>query len=86
MFSSESTAATAMIDGLLAGTPTKPGLPKLRFALLPAAATISVPAFRARRPTASYACETARMSAPRDIEITRQPLAIAQLIPARMLL
>ena len=49
----ESTAPTAMIDGLLAGTPTKPGYQNDLLALLPAAATISVPACRARRPAVS---------------------------------
>ncbi|HVF79126.1 MAG TPA: hypothetical protein VNA28_12590 [Solirubrobacteraceae bacterium] len=45
--------ATAMIDGLWAGTPTKPSLPRERLALLPAAAMISVPAASARLPTVS---------------------------------
>ena len=48
-----STAATAMIDWLFAGTPTNPALPLARSALLPAAATISDPASRARRPAFS---------------------------------
>lgn len=53
MASAASTAPTAMIDGLFAGTPTKPTLPVERSALLPAAATIRVPASRARRPAFS---------------------------------
>jgi hypothetical protein len=42
-----------MIDGLFAGTPTKPTFPAERSALLPAAATIRVPASSARRPAFS---------------------------------
>jgi len=43
-----SNAPTAMKVLLLAGRPTKPKLPAERFALLPAAATIRLPAFKAR--------------------------------------
>ena len=48
-----SNAPTAMKVLLLAGRPTKPKLPAERFALFPAAATIRLPAFRARWPAVS---------------------------------
>src|SRR5262249_52983966 len=80
----ESRAATAMIDGLFAGTPTNPKLPWARSALLQAAAMTRLPAANARRPAASYAWLTGRRSAPRDMEMTRQRFAIAQSMPARI--
>ena len=73
-----------MIDGLLAGTPTKPVLPAERLALLPAAATIRQPAASARRPDRLVGLRDLAMSAPSDMEITWQPLVTAQSMPARM--
>jgi len=48
MLSWLSTAPTAMIDVLLAGTPTNPKLPMARLALFPAAAMIRQPWSSAR--------------------------------------
>jgi hypothetical protein len=43
-----------------------------------------VPAASARRPIVSYAMDTSRTFAPSDMEMTRQPPAMAQLTPARI--
>ena len=77
-------APTAMMYGLFAGAPTKPGSPLTRSALFPAAAMMSVPRFRALRPAIVYGGWTSGTSAPRDMEITAQPWPRAQSIPARM--
>ena len=90
----ESSEATAMIDGQLAGRPTGRGgfsrAPvngsRLSF---PAAAMISVPGFEfsARWATFSYKGEKDSPGwtrEPSDMEMMRQLFAIAQLMPARM--
>jgi hypothetical protein len=81
-------AATAKIDGQLAGCETgqmEPGL-SLSF---PAAATITVPAASARDAASSkigenLVSEGRQNGNPSDIETTAHPLATAQLMPARM--
>src|SRR5579884_1479231 len=80
-----STAPTAMMDGQFAGAPTGRMTPCARSLSLPAAAMIRQPRLSALRAAVSYAMgggspgATAR---PSDIEITGQPFATAQLIPA----
>src|SRR3990170_1596416 len=81
--SCESTAATAMTLGLLAGAPTNPGSVG-RVALFPAAAMMREPRASARRPAIVYGGCGRATSAPNDIEMTAQPFATAQLMPARM--
>lgn len=69
--------ATAMIVGEFAGAMVGPG------PLLPAAAMIRQPLFRADWPAAVYA-GCGPPAPPRDMLITVQRLAIAQFIPARI--
>ena len=82
----ESRAATAMIEGQLAGWLTGEITSGRRLSF-PAAATIRAPASDARRATASKTWENGCPTcarAPSDIEITAHLFATAQLMPARI--
>lgn len=78
----ESSPATATMPGELAGAPVLMIVPGRRLEL-PAAAIISEPAASARCAACVYQF-CSGLSEPSDIEIISQPLAIAQLIPARI--